>query len=83
MLIKSEYSKTPNVTPLYKKVSQNNYTTYITVSILSNLSQVYEKQMFDEMPECLDNVLSKHQCSKKIKKGNGKGDSFGVLLKDI
>ena len=52
MLIKSQFRKNPKivkVTPVYKRNSQNDKTNYCPVSILSNLSKVYEKCIFDEM----------------------------------
>ena len=41
------------------KLSKENY---IPISILPNISKVYERWLHDEMSEVFDNIFSKYQC---------------------
>ena len=50
-----------NVKPGYERDSRN----YRPMSILSNLSKVYEKCLFNEMASHFDNILSNYQCGFK------------------
>ena len=80
MLIKSEFSQTlkiANVTPVYKKDSRNDETNYRPVRILSNLSKMYEKYMFNEIAEYFD-ILSKYQCG--FRKGISSQHCLLVLI---
>ena len=79
------------MTPVYKKDSWNDGTNYSPRSVLSNLSKVLEKCMFDKMAERIDDrtFSSKYQCAfrkgsriKKWKKIGDKGGNFGELLTD-
>ena len=68
------------------------------LSVLSNLSKVYEKCMLDEMAEYFDDILRNYQCGfrkgfssqhcllvliEKYKKIWDEGASFGALLPDL
>ena len=41
--------KLADVTPVYKKNSKNPKNNYRAVSILSNISKIYERCIYDEM----------------------------------
>ena len=51
--------KLANITPVHKKTSKSSKENYKLVSILSNVSKVYEKFMFKQMPEYFKSFLSK------------------------
>ena len=54
--------KLVNLTPVHKKNSKSSKENYRPVSILSNISKVYEKSMFKQMSEYFESFLSKYQC---------------------
>ena len=54
--------KLANITPVHKKNSKSSKENYRPVSILSNISKVYEKFMFKQMSEYFESFLSKYQC---------------------
>ena len=81
-------------TPVYKKDSRNEVQNYHPVSILSNLSKVYEKCLFNEMATHFDDILSKYQCGfscqqylivllEKWEINRDKDGSFTALLTDL
>ena len=65
------------MTPVFKKDSRNDVTNYRPVSVLSNLSKVYEKCMFNETTGYIDDILSKYKCGFRKRE---EGASFGALL---
>ena len=71
---------------------------YKPVSILPNLSKIFEKLMFKEISQFFDKIFSKYQCGfrkgfstqqrllamlEKWKRSIDNGKSFGVLLTDL
>ena len=54
--------KNANVTPVYKKDSRTEVTNYRPVSILPNLSKIYERLIYSQMSAFFDNILTKYQC---------------------
>ena len=56
-------SKRANITPVHKKDSKSEKNNYRPVSILSNISKVYERIMFKQMSEFFESsFFSKYQC---------------------
>ena len=55
-------SKLADVTPAYKKKSKASKDNYRPVSILSNISMVYERGIYDQIQSYFDKILSKYQC---------------------
>ena len=53
--------KQADVTPVYKKDSRNEKENYIPVSILPNLSKIYERCMYKQMNKYFDSILSKYR----------------------
>ena len=68
------------------------------VSILSNLSKIYEKLMYNQLYEYFDNILVPSQCGfwkgysaqhcllvmiEKFEEAIGRGYEFGALLTDL
>ena len=49
-----------DVTPVYKKKSRNS--KHKPVSILSNMSKIYERCLYDRTQVFFDSILSKYQC---------------------
>ena len=56
------YLKNPNITPIFKTKGRANVENYCPVSILPNLSKVYERCMYIQIYEYLNKILSKWQC---------------------
>ena len=54
--------KLADVTPAYKRKSKTSKDNYRPVSILSNISKVYERCIYDQIENYFDQVLSKFQC---------------------
>ena len=84
--------------PIFKKKNRANITNYRPVSILSNLSKVFERCMYIQIYEYLNKILSKWQwsfrqgCSahhslvvmiEKWRQCLDNGGVSGALLRDI
>ena len=54
--------KNANVIPVFKKKDRNNVENYRPVSILPNLSKIYERYLYDQMYKYFNRILSKWQC---------------------
>ena len=50
------------VTPIHKKDDKTDKTNYCPISILPNLSKVYERLMYNQISPYFDSVFSKFQC---------------------
>ena len=53
--------KNANVLPIYKKDSWLEEKNYIPISILPNLSKIYERIMHSQISADFDKILSKYQ----------------------
>ena len=87
--------KLADVALVYKKKSKVSKDNYRPVSILSNISNVYERCIYDQIQTYFDKILSKYQCGfrkgynsqhclialiEKWKKSVDNGGAFGALL---
>ena len=54
--------KRADITPVHKKDSKSEKNNYRPVSILSNVSKVYERIVFRQMSEFFEFFFSKYQC---------------------
>ena len=54
--------KYADVTPIHKKDDKTDKTNYRPISILPNLSKVYERLMYNQISPYFDSVFSKFQC---------------------
>ena len=54
--------KLANITPVFKKGDRNSKENYRPVSILSNISKIFEQCMFRQISSFMDSYLSKQQC---------------------
>ena len=90
--------KLANIAPVYKKGSKNSKENYKSVSILPNISKIYERCLFKPMSNYFENIFSKYQCGfrqglsaqyclismiEKWKKSVDKGKTFAALLTDL
>ena len=90
--------KSADVTPVYKKNSKSVKDNYRPVSILSNVSKIYERCMYDQMQVYFESILSKYQCGfrkgysaqhclisliEKWKQAVDNGGAFGALMTDL
>ena len=90
--------KIADVTPAYKKKSKYSKDNYRPVSILSNMSKIYERCIYDQIEKYFDVILSKYQCGfrkgysaqhclisliEKWKESVDNGGAFGALLTDL
>ena len=51
-----------DVITIYKKGSRNSKDNYRPVSILSNISKLFEKSLLKQMSSFFDKILSAYQC---------------------
>ena len=92
------YLKNAIITPAHKKGIKTSKDNYRPVSILSNISKIYERLMFKQMSEYFELILSKFQCGfrtgysaqhcllamlEKWKSAVDNKKTFGALLTDL
>ena len=90
--------KLANVTTLHKEGNCSEKDNHGPVSILPNLSKVFERCIYKQIAQFFDKLLSKHQCSfrkghsvqhslivllEKWKESVDQGHVFGALLTDL
>ena len=90
--------KLANITPVYKKGSKNSKENYTPVSILPNISKIYERCLFKPISNYFENIFSTFQCgfrqglsaqyclistTEQWKKSVDKGKTFAALLTDL
>ena len=90
--------KNANITPVFKKGDRNSKDNYRPGSILPNISKIFERCIFRQLSNYMDQFLSKFQCGfrkgysiqycllsmlGKWKSAVDKGKSFGALLTDL
>ena len=87
--------KLANVPPVHKKGNRLEKDNYRPVSILPNLSKVFERCIYNQIAQFFDKILSKHRCGfrkshsvqhslidllEKWKESADQGHAFGALL---
>ena len=92
------FLKLADVIPVFKKGSKNSKHNYRPISILKNISKVYERVMFKQIGDFMENYFSKFQCGfrkgystqqclialmEKWKSAIDKGKSFRAWLTDL
>ena len=90
--------KNADVTPVFKKGAKSKVDNYRPVSILPNISKLFERPLFNQMSLYFDQILSDYQCGfrkgfnpqhcliamiEKWRSSNDEGKSFGALLTDL
>ena len=58
-----EILKHADITPLHQKGKKDIEGNYRPVSILPNLSKIFEKCMLEQMSQFFGNIFSKYQCT--------------------
>ena len=48
---------------LYKKDERTEKSNYRPISVLSNVSKIYEKCLYDQIYSCFDKTFSRYQCN--------------------
>ena len=61
--------KLANITPIFKKGERTDKGNYRPVSILPNLSKIYERCIYKQILSFFDNIFSKYQCGFRKKYG--------------
>ena len=103
----NEYTKTKkfpsclkqvDITPIFKKDSRSSKDSYRPVSILPNVSKIFEKPLVKQMSDFFDKIFSMYQSGfrkgfsiqhclvsmlEKRKSCDYKGKSFGALMTDL
>ena len=87
-----------DVTPIHKKKGKSDKTNYRPVSILPNISKIYEILIYNQLYDYFDDILSPSQCGfpkghstqhcllvmlEKFKESVDKGNEFGAILADL
>ena len=84
--------KHADVTPIHKKKDKSDKTNYRPVSILSNISKIYEKLIYNQLYDYFDDILSRKKQStqhcllvmlEKFKESVDKGNEFDALLTNL
>ena len=57
-----DFLKRANITPVHKKSTKTEKDNYRPVSILSNLSKIFERILHTQLSHHFDKILSKSQC---------------------
>ena len=73
--------ETAEVIPTYKKDKPTDKTNYRPISILSNISKIYERLMHDNMSNYFNDVLSKFQCG--FRKGFGAQNCLLYMIETL
>ena len=71
--------KHTDIVPVYKKNDKCEKENYKPVSILSNLSKIYEKLMYNQLYDYLDNMIFPRQCG--LQKGYSAQHCLLVMIK--
>ena len=100
-LLKSQFPtqlKVANVTPIHKKGPRTTTGNYRPVSILPNMSKIYEKCIHEQLFSYFETILSKYQCGfrkgysaqhclivmlEKWRTALDNNGTFGALLTDL
>ena len=75
--------KNADVIPAFKTKGRSNVENYPPVSILPNLSKIYERCLCDQMYKYFNHLLSKWQCGLRKGLCLGKGGISGAILTDL
>ena len=90
--------KPAEVTPVFKNGSNTEKENYRPVSVLSNISKIYERLIFQQISSYFEKILSKYQCGfrkgysaqhcliamiEKWRKSADNGGVYGAVLTDL
>ena len=84
------------IIPLHNKKEKKDKTNYRPVSVLPNLSKIYEKLIYNQLYDYFDKILLPSQCGfrnssqycllailENFKKSADDGIEYGALLTDL
>ena len=74
--------KTADITPAFKKGDKHDKSNYQPVSIVPILSKVYEKCLYKQIENSMENILSNFQCGSR-KGFNAQQCLIGMRITDI
>ena len=72
--------KEADIVPVHKKKSKCSKENYIPISILPNISKVYERCFYDQISNFFEDVFSKYRCG--FSKGYSAQHCFLVLIEN-
>ena len=90
--------KHADVIPVHKKNEKCDKTNYRPVSILTNISKIYENLLYNQLSKYFNSLLATNQCGfrkgfssqyyllvmlEKFKEAIDRGNQFGALLTDL
>ena len=90
--------KQADVIPVHKKNEKSDKRNYRPVNILTNISKIYEKLLYNQLSKYFDSLLATNQCGfrksfrsqyrllvmlEKFKEAIDRGNQFGALLTDL
>ena len=90
--------KFANITPLFKKDDSTDKTNYRPISILPAISKIYERIMFKQMTDFIENKISQYLCGfrkgyntqhallrlvDKLNKNLDNNKKIGILMMDL
>ena len=90
--------KIADIKPIFKKESKTEKSNYRPISILPNISKIFERCIYYQLSNHFDSILSPLQCGfrkgynaqyclmvmiEKLKKVLDKGGEYGALLTDL
>ena len=90
--------KLADIIPVYKKDSRYMKSNYRPISVLPNLSKIFENVLYDQISSFFENICSKYQTGfrnsfcpqrclvamiEKFKKSLGQGGEYAALLTDL
>ena len=93
-----EQLKWADVKPAHKKGSRTDKENYRPISMLPNISKIYERCLFKQLPNYFEDYFSKHQCAfrkgfsvgncllpmiEKWRESLDQGGTYGALLTDL
>ena len=54
--------KKAEIRPIYKKDGRTEKSNYRSISVLSNVSKIYERCLYDQIYSYFDKIFSRYQC---------------------
>ena len=73
--------KCAEVVPIYKKNDKKDKSNYRPISLLSNISKVYERCMQEQLDEYFSDLLSKYQCG--FRQGYGTQNCLSAMIEKL
>ena len=75
--------KHADVIPVHKKNEKRNKTNYRPVSILTNISKIYDKLLYNQLSKDFNSLLATNQCGLSSQEAIDRGNQFGAPSRDL